>query len=337
MKGALLIVFVLTSEASQPETRAFTAAALEVLGAAAQVRLVAVPEDLADQKVVEQAKGAGADGAIELSWTEDRTRALVHCYVAEEQRWVDRSIGFDEGDDDRERGRMLGYAVASMFLTASEQESADETAPPGSLETKPSEIPPPEEPPPTFEAMPEDSGATSTADDSRAGANNWRGFDFGGMLSYGLGGDATTVGVTAAFRFVAVGPVWARLGAAGRSGEIAEAQANTRTFQGSVGVAWSLFDTGRFTSSLRGDLIGSWLEVGHLSSDDPEVARESRWLFGADSVATAGVRLSAGTSLFAGGGLEAMFGKTDIYTHGMKVATIPPLRLIVEFGLRSEF
>src|SRR6187402_1341610 len=126
MKGALLIVFVLTQEASQPETQAFTTAALEVLGTGAQLRVVAVPADLADQKVVEQAMGAGADGTIELSWTDDRERALVRCYVAGEQRWVDRSITFGHDEDDRERGRMLGYAVASMFLTGPPHELADE-------------------------------------------------------------------------------------------------------------------------------------------------------------------------------------------------------------------
>src|SRR6188508_3324340 len=117
MKEALLIVFVLAPEASQPETRAFATAALEILGTGAQVRVVTVPADLADQKVVERATGAGADGTIELSWTDDRSHALVHCYVSGEKRWVDRSISFGQDEDDRERGRMLGYAVASMFLS----------------------------------------------------------------------------------------------------------------------------------------------------------------------------------------------------------------------------
>src|SRR6187399_119165 len=103
MKGALLIVFVLTQEALQPETQAFATAALEVLGTGAELRVVTIPADLADQKVVEQALGAGADGTIELSWTDDRSRAIVHCYVAAEKRWVDRSIAFGQDDDDSER------------------------------------------------------------------------------------------------------------------------------------------------------------------------------------------------------------------------------------------
>jgi hypothetical protein len=116
MKGVLLIVFVLSQEASEPGTQAFATAAREVLGPGAQVRVLTVPADLADQEVVEQATGAGADGTIELSWADDRSRARVHCYVAGEKRWVDRSISFDQDEDDSQRGRMLGYAIGSIFL-----------------------------------------------------------------------------------------------------------------------------------------------------------------------------------------------------------------------------
>ena len=338
MKGALLIVFVLTQEASQPETQAFATAALEVLGTGAELRVVTIPADLADQKVVEQALGAGADGTIELSWTDDRSRAIVHCYVAAEKRWVDRSIAFGQDDDDSERGRMLGYAVGSMFLTDAPHELANEPASNDSSgRAEPAEAAQPEDTRPlAVTATPEDSPAARTNDDSGPERDKLRAFDFGGLVSHGLGGEANAIGVTAAFRFLA-GPVWARVGVGGRGGEIPAAQANIKELQGSAGAALRLFDNGRFTSALRGDLIGSWLEVGHLSPDDPDVARQHRWLFGSDAVVTGALRLSAGASLFAGGGLELMFGSTDIYTHGARVATIAPLRLIAEFGLGSEF
>lgn len=338
MKGALLIVFVLTHEASQPETRAFATAALEVLGAGAQVRVVPVPADLADQKVVEQATGAGADGAIELSWTDDRSSALVHCYVTGENRWVNRSINFGDDEDDSERGRMLGYAVASMFLTGPPREAPEDTPSnesPGAASTGATKR---EALRPTaLQTAPEDSAAAPLDGSSRAPRGNWHGFDFAGTISHGLSGEADTVGVTAAYRFRAVDPLWARLGVAGRSGEIPAAQSNVKSLQGSIGMAWSLFDNARFATHLRGDLIASWLEVGHLSPDDPDVVRQRRWLFGSDFLVSGAVRLSAGASLFVGGGIETMFGRTDIYTHGVLAETIPPLRLIAEFGLRSEF
>jgi len=348
MKGALLIVFVLTHEASQPETRAFAAAAQEVLGDGAQVQMLTVPADLADSSVEAQATGADADGAIELSWSRDGTQAFVHCYITEEKRWVDRSIGFGKDDDERERGRLLGYAVASMFLGTDGEPAAESVPVPAKapvtaaapVETKapvngtapskataPREATAPNEPAPE---MPPNDAFSASPDAAYA-------LDLAGMVSHGLGGEADAVGVTAAFRFLAVGPVWARIGVGGRGGEIPNAQANMKMLQGSVGAAWSFVDTGRFTATLRGDLIGSWLEVGHLSADDPQVAREQRWLFGTDAVLTGGFQLSASASLFAGGGIEVMFGKTDIYTHGFRVETIPPLRLIAELGLESVF
>lgn len=324
MNGALLLVFVLTQAASQPETRAFTAAALEVLGEGAQVRMLTVPADVADSSVEAQAARARADGAIELSWSGDGTQAFVHCYVTGEKRWVDRSISFGKDEDDLERGRLLGYAVASMFLGAASERVA-ETAPVEKIA-------------PIEKTAPREPIADDQAPDaSSSSAAGWRAFDLAGVVSHGLGGEADAVGVTAAFRFMALGPVWARIGVAGRAGEIPTAQANMKTLQASVGATWSFFDRGRFTSTLRGDLIGSWLEVGHLSADDPEVVREQRWLFGTDAVLSGGFRLSANASLFAGGGLEVMFGRTDIYTHGFRMATIPPLRLIAELGLESAF
>lgn len=314
MKGALLIVFVLTQEASKPETQAFTAAALEVLGAKAQVRVVAVPADLADLKVEAQTTRARADGAIELSWTDDRSRAFAHCYMAGEQRWIDRSIGFGQAEDDSERGRMLGYAVASMFLTGPlQRDDVPRVASPAIPETR----------------------ATSDAPSSAGG--NQRALDFGGLVSHGVGGEADALGVSAAFRFSAMAPLWLRVAVSARGGEIPAAQASMKAFQTNAGADLVLFDSGRISIGLRGDLIGSWLEVGHLSADDPAVVRQHRWLFGADAVASGGLRLSAGASLFVGAGLEAMFGRTDIYTHGVRVATIPPLRMIAELGLRSEF
>jgi len=323
MKGALLIVFVLAQEASQPETRAFTAAALEVLGQDAQVRMLTVPADVADASVEEQALGARADGAIELSWSGDGTQAFVHCYLTGEERWVDRSISFGKDEDERERGRLLGYAVASMFLGADREPA--ETAPSAEAAASATKAPST----PAADAAPND--------EFRPSPPAWRAFDLAGVMSHGLGGEADAVGVMAAFRFLAVGPLWARIGVAGRGGEIPTAQANMKTLQGSAGAAWSFLDAGRFSSTLRADLIGSWLEVGHLSADDPEVVHERRWLFGADAVLSGGVRLSANASFFAGGGLEAMFGRTDIYTHGSRVATIPPLRVIAELGLESVF
>jgi len=334
MKGALLIVFVLAQEAPQPETRAFAAAALEVLGDGAQVQMLTVPVDLADSSVEAQATGAHADGAIELSWSGDGTQAFVHCYLTEEKRWVDRSIGFGKDEDERERGRLLGYAVASMFL-GTDPGNAMETAPVERTRPVEPEAPAKVEAPREAktelapEAPPKDA-FSSSADDAQA-------FDLAGIVSHGLGGEADAVGVTAAFRFLAVGPVWARIAVGGRGGEIPNAQANMKMLQSSVGAAWRFVGAGRFTATLRGDLIGSWLEVGHLSSDDPEVVREHRWLLGTDTVLTGGFRLSASASLFAGGGLEAMFGRTDIYTHGFRVETIPPLRLIGELGLESVF
>jgi hypothetical protein len=44
-------------------------------------------------------------------------RARLHCYLSREQRWVDRQIEFGGAGEreECERGRLLGFAVATMF------------------------------------------------------------------------------------------------------------------------------------------------------------------------------------------------------------------------------
>ena len=67
------------------------------------------------------------------------------------------------------------------------------------------------------------------------------------------------------------------------------------------------------------------------------VDRRHRWLMGADVVAEAGFKLSGSVGVFSGVGLEGVFGRTEVYTHGNRVAIVPPLRAVGELGFRASF
>ena len=77
-----------------------------------------------------------ADAIAEVTWEDaERRRALVHCYIGSSQRVVNRELLFDEADEPRERGRMLGSAIASMLPEAapvalSRRNTRDPTAEP---------------------------------------------------------------------------------------------------------------------------------------------------------------------------------------------------------------
>lgn len=316
MVGVSLIVLVIAQSPTDPVALAFERAARGVLGPDAQITLQEVERDPPDDESA--ARAAGADGVIELSWTANGENARIHCYVTRGQRWVNREIEFgppttDPRREAAERGRLLGLAAATMFSNDADEPAETPAAPsrPGRLES-PTQAPPP-----------------------RA---EHRVLEFAGTLTGGIQGTAAGLGASAGARLPWLGPVWARFFASGRAGTIPEAQATTLTALGGAGLclAWRP-DRSALELGLRLDGFVSYFQASHLSEDDVEPDRQSRWLPGADLVAEAGVHFTGSAGLFLSGGLEAVTGRTEIYTHGVRVAVVPPLRVLGEIGFRVQF
>lgn len=324
MLGITLIIVLIGDGAPEAATLAFERAARSVLGANAVVQLRHVAEDPDDPESAELANEV--DGVVELSWSEDGAGARLHCYLSAERRWVDREIKFGGASDggereQRERGRLLGFAVATMF-------GEDNTrATPVAAPPKPAVMapPPPAARPPTPRA-------------TERWPTRLRWLEFAGIVSSGVSGTAAGIGAMAGLRLGVVGPLAARGFVAGRAGNIPEAQASTRTGQLGAGLsvgflpASSAWDVG-----LRADGIVSYFEASHLSEDDVAPDRRQRWLGGADLIAEGGFRITPSAGLYGGAGVEAMFGSTDVYTHGARVAVVPPLRTVAELGFRTRF
>ena len=165
-----------------------------------------------------------------------------------------------------------------------------------------------------------------------------RSFEFAGIASSGLGGTASGLGAAAGLRLSWLGPLSARFFVAGRAGSIAHAQASTRDAEFGGGLALAApFRERRFELGLRGDLFASYFDATHLSEDDVTPDRRSRWLPGGDLIAESGFRFAENAGVFLGAGVEATLGKTDLYTHGQRVAVIPVLRAVGEMGFRIGF
>ena len=327
MLGVAIVVLVIGHGAADPSLVAFQAAAQNALGKEARIRLVEVAKDPPDEESV--ARAGSADGIVELSWTADGSKTLIHCYVAHEHRWLDRQITFGAGDasstrEAAERGRLLGFAVATMFSEAGE-----------SLAVRASPLPAA----PSPGASPDPDRAVTPANRPvGAPSNARRSLEFGGQVSSGLQGTAAGVGAAAALRAGVLGPLWARVFVAGRSGSIPAAQATTRTALLGVGaaLAWPI-SRSRFELGVRSDLFVRYFDTTHLSEDDVEPDRRSRWLPGADLVAEGGFQLAGSAGVFLGVGAEGVLGKTEIYTHAQRTAVVPPLRAVGEVGFRIGF
>jgi hypothetical protein len=337
--GVTLIVLVIAQQTSDPSTAAFERAARSALGRDADIQIQLLASDPPDDESI--ARAGNADGVVELTWAPDGTKARVHCYLRRDARWVDREISFGAGTasperEAAERGRLLGFAVATMFT----EEQAPEAAP--SAQPEPPASPAPRPRPkiaPAAAALPTEAVSDDTSDNSvKRSAPSTTSVEFAGIASSGIEGNASGLGATAGLRLAWLGPLWGRLFASGRSGNIPQAQASTRTLLLGAGLALSaLPDPQRFELGLRLDAFASYFDASHLSEDDTAPDLRSRWLPGADLLAEAGVHLGGGTGLFLGGGVEAVLGKTEVSTHGTRVAVVPPFRAVGEFGFRTRF
>lgn len=312
---------------------AFQQAVQRVLGAEARVQTELTSSDPSDVEAASKARNL--DGVVELSFSPEGEKARLHCYVARDQRWLDREISFGESrgsvrSEISERGRLLGFAVATMYAG----DANEAPSPPPEAETQRAE--------PVLAPAPRAASAPAIASQDRPPPHFVRSprrmAELGAIVSTGLGGTASGIGASAGFRWGLSGPVWARLFIAGRSGDIPQAQASTRTAMLGAGLALALLpESSSFELGGRLDAFASYFDVSHLSEDDLSPDRRSRWQMGSDLMAEAGYRVTPGAGAFVGAGLEAIFGNTEIYTHQSRAALVPPFRATLELGFRTRF
>ncbi len=307
----------MAQDAGDSSTAAFESTLRGTLGQSARLQLEPVAEDPPDEESA--ARGSKVDGVVELSWSPDHSSARLHCYLSRQARWVDREITFGGSageleQEASERGRLLGFAVATMF-------TEDSVAPEPALTSAPKARRPAQvtKPRPAVQAR-------------------VRSLEFAGITSSGVGGTASGLGASAGARWHWLGPLALRGFIAGRAGNVPEAQASTRTAHVGAGLSWNfLRSTMPVELGVRADALLSYFQASHLSEDDVVPDTKSRWLPGFDWVLEGGFRVAGSAGLFAGAGVEAMAGATEMYTHGRRVAVVPPLRLVGELGFRTRF
>lgn len=307
---------------------AFQQAAERVLGSDLQMRTLGVTSDPPDEVAV--ARAPDADGVVELSFSAEGQRAHLHCYLGRERRWLDREINFGDGpslarNEVIERGRLLGFAVATMYASDANEAIHEQEPPPArSLQAPTAKALAPLHP------LPE----PAPAPERRAR----RVAEFAAVVSSGVEGTASGLGASAGFRLGLSGPLWGRLFITGRSGNVPEAQASTRTALMGGGFALAFLpDSASFEFGTRLDFFASYFDVSHLSEDDIAPDRRSRWQAGADLVLEGGWHVTREAGAFLGAGIEATLGKTEIYTHHQRVAVVPPFRATAELGFRTRF
>jgi hypothetical protein len=268
-------------------------------------------------------------------------------HPAEQVGWIRRELIFRPTDAPRERGRTIGFVIASMLPEGSMATEAPRAPPSQSsgddgFDRLPvvAPTPPPISPPPS----PVGSSSTNAPLETREVFEHdvvffRRAIDATGVALVPVGGYGDRFGGTLRLRWLPRQSLSLHFATSVRSGSVDPAQANLFAWLAAVGAGWMpLPETGRGTSlGLRFEGGAKYLTTSHFSSDDmvPDVA--GRWLPFTSLAWEAGYSLQPATSLIAALGGELDFGKTDIYSHRQWVARLTPLAMTGELGVRARF
>jgi hypothetical protein len=315
---AVLAILVTSGEAHGPVSAAMFAAASEVVGASDGVQLIET-EALSDAEALRVEHALPVRAVVQLGWRDpERAHAWLSLHAARTDRWIDREIVFATTDTPPERGRTLGFAIASMLP------EGDPSLAPAPIEAVPE---------PTPRAAP--TAAAAATDRYAASLAFLAGAGLGGPAS-GLGGDAEVE------RFVS-SRVSVGLSIAARLGRITDLDARELTSSGGFGAAlWPVIPTatGRLGVALRADALLLYHAVSHA---DARGATEwkGQALPGAVVKLEGVCRLGGAIDLLLGAGAEVAFGTIDVTVVPAPPsggsAHIPVLRAVAEGGLRARF
>jgi hypothetical protein len=340
-------LFILVAAGERPDlTRAMASATHDALGSSSVVVVREVPEP-SDTEALATERSENADAVVELSWTDaHHEQASVKMHIARDRRWVERSIGFLRLDADAERGRTLGFTIASILpQTAiatpmgSAPTGAGTSTPvsgPTGADTVP--VPLPTLPPSTTGTGP--AAIPRPVAPSTAAPRPDFALDVLGLGEIGGGGDWGAGGGAAA-QWFPIRNLSVRLAGGLRAGSIDAAHATTLTLFASGGMAFHPWRTSLahpFGASFRAEFL--FLDESVTYSGHTEYRRLPRLGGGVPGLAL-GVdgswRFATNVELVAGVGIEGVFLTTYVDVPGARQTTLGPWSAIGETGMRFDF
>jgi hypothetical protein len=335
----VLVVFVSASEMQAPATVALQHAAQEVLGSDAEVLVRGTSEVLGDAELSEA--GRGVDAAAEVTWQDaDQQHARVHCYLEASHRFVNRELVFDDKDELRERGRMLGFAIASML--PERLESPERPAPPEKETADSSQRPvtSPERVPRAdrlaLTPNPEDEPTTAPSHPRRTlGA-----IDVAALTAIASGSDDGSLGVGVAARWLFHRSLSLRLAGGIRYGNIEVARARSEFFFGGLGLGFQFTSPDPHPRFVFGGRVDALLTANTLrrSRTDAEVPESQTRLQPATDLLLEGAwYFFDSTALLLASGGEFGLGHTDVVVQGKEIADVAAFRWVAELGMRARF
>jgi hypothetical protein len=301
----LVVVVAAGTDASSVEVRALASTASGVLAPTDRVEIVPGAAEHAEAEAIGATRRA--DAIVVVRWVDAAREHAVLEVQAARGTWVARSMDFAREDAPEERGRALGFALASMLPQPQPQPQERPAEP-----TRPQPDAPGDAAPAPYRAI----------------------FDATLSAEVGLGGEgATGLGGRLGGGVRLVSPLWARAGLAYRAGPMGDANATVASFD--AGLAVYAFEPGR-----RRFALGARLDVAairHAVALPGGTASGDRWVGAFDLLAEGSVGLARHVALALALGPELALGQVHVIVDGVQVATIPTWRLRAEIGLQFAF
>jgi hypothetical protein len=242
-----------------------------------------------------------------LTWRDPQHRTVfVHARSERRPEWVDRSLVFAESDPMAERGRTIGFEVASIISVLDGNAKAA---------AKKDEPPPPSKPP-------KDGGG----DKAGRFSLDIVGTAAAGKGAGGLGGDLS-------------GRFWffdrriaAHLGAGARAGEtLAEAGASILVARLAAGIGARFVSHQLFDVGARLDGVALWHRLSGSNGSNGSFLAP-----GLMGLVEGSWRFAQPFAVVAAAGAEVAFGSIRVFVDDQARATIQPARGVAEVGLRWE-
>ena len=336
MGGPLtLVILVAAGQASDPSTGALTRAAHDALGPDTRVDVRETSSAPTDADALQAERGAEVDAVAEVIWN-DAQQAALHVLVPRTGRWVYRTIGFDASDAPIERGRTLGFAVASMLPEGGLPEAG--SAGSASSHPSPAGVEAASGPPlPLSAPAPDDKRPPSLAP-AAAAPNVF--VDVYGIGTVGVGGTAQGIGAAAAGRWFALPMLAFRVGGGALAGTVSEADATTLYLMGTAGIAFHPFRArpGRpVGAALRVEYVLERQSMSRVASSPTTPGSYERWLSGASAMLEGDVLFAPNVEVVLAVGAVDLFSPTYVDVQGAQVATLPAVRAQGELGFRIRF
>jgi hypothetical protein len=259
--------------------------------------------------------------------------ARLRVHVSPSNEWESDEIAFVPQDASNEKGRTIGYALASMVQRLERGVTDRSSIAPAGLGRADGAA---GSPPPAASTAPPAQGADTSRVSTKTEPTR---SDVGTALdvflcsSGALGGGATSLGGSGGLRWWPSARIGLRSAIGGRFGTIPAADATTSTLFASAGPSVRAPVSSTMELGARADFV---LLHHSVTRSQPETTHK-RWLGAVDLMVEGSWSFVPSAGLIAAAGAELGFGPTAVNVGGEPTATIPSVRAVAELGLRFRF